>query len=348
MSSINWEHYPLIAENRLAKAWLTVQANLGLAPNTIDAYGRGLEGYFAFSQRCAVIPETATKAHIAAYVRDLAERPNPHGGMGATGSSTGGLSNATMQQRVTAIRLYYDHLLEERVRADNPVGRGRYTPGKAFGGARDRALLPRFRKLPWIPNDDEWLAVLKAARDEPLRNRVMFALAYDAGLRREELCALTTSDIRPSQRLLTIRAETTKNHQGRVVPYSEATSELYAYYLQERRLLSRERGPLFLSESHRNHARPISIWTWSKVVAAIAKRAEVKQFTTHTLRHLRLTDLARVGWDVHEIAKFAGHQSTETTLLYIHLSGRELAAKLERSMASIHMWRAAKMAEMLK
>jgi integrase len=83
------------------------------------------------------------------------------------------------------------------------------------------------------------------------------------------------------------------------------------------------------------------------VVQGIATRAEVPQFSTHTLRHLCLTDLARAGWDIHEIAHFAGHRSTETTLQYIHLSGRDLAAKLERGMAGIHAWRVATMAEVL-
>lgn len=133
-----------------------------------------------------------------------------------------------------------------------------------------------------------------------------------------------------------------------MIPYSEATGDLYVAYLQHRRQLNRERGPLFLSESQRNRAQPISIWTWSKVVEGIARRATVPQFTTHTLRHLCLTDLARADWDVHEIATFAGHRSIQTTLLYIHLSGRELAAKLERGMAGIHAWRATMLAEALR
>ena len=63
------------------------------------------------------------------------------------------------------------------------------------------------------------------------------------------------------------------------------------------------------------------------------------QFSTHTTRHLCLTDLARMGWELHAIATFAGHRSTETTLTYIHLSGRELADKLARGMDHIHVWR---------
>lgn len=71
----------------------------------------------------------------------------------------------------------------------------------------------------------------------------------------------------------------------------------------------------------------------------IARRSGVLSLTTHTPRHLRLTDLARSNWDLLEIAAFAGHRNTQTTVLYIHLSGRELAAKLERGMAEIHSQR---------
>ena len=103
----------------------------------------------------------------------------------------------------------------------------------------------------------------------------------------------------------------------------------------------------YLSESGRNLAQPISIWTWSKVVKGIAERSGVMQFTTHTPRHLCLTDLARSGWDIHEIAQFAGHRSIQSTLLYIHLSGRKLGAKIEAGTAAIHTWRVELLAEML-
>jgi integrase/recombinase XerD len=38
--------------------------------------------------------------------------------------SGAGLANATMQLKLTAVRLYYDYLTEIDVRHDNPVGRG--------------------------------------------------------------------------------------------------------------------------------------------------------------------------------------------------------------------------------
>ncbi len=344
MSIIAWNRYPLVSQNTQAKSWLLLQTNL--ASNTIDAYGRALNDYLAFCARCEIVPAAATNEHLSLYVSDLTSRPHKLNANVCPPNSSPGLSNATLQQRLTAIRLFYDYLVEEGVRGVNPVGRGRYTPGKGFSGKRDRGLIPRYRKLPWLPTEEEWRKVLEAARSEPLRNRLMLAMSYDAGLRREELCSLTTSDLDPAHQLITIRAETTKSRQSRVVPYSSSTAALYAAYLQERRALTRSGGPLSLSISRRNRTLPISIWTWSKVVRGIALSSGVARFTTHTPRHLCLTDLARAGWDIHEIATFAGHRSTQTTLLYIHLSGNDLAQKLQQGMTAIHSWRMEALSEL--
>ena len=334
------EHrWPVMANVPRAAAWLRIERDLGLAPRTVEAYGRGLADYLGVCARDGVDPNGASKADIARYVRDLTRRPHRHGGNVVAMDSGVGLANSTMQQRLVAVRLFYDYLVEEGLRATNPVGRGRYTPGKAFGGARERGLISRFTTLPWIPTDEEWVGILHAARREPIRNRLMLALAYDGGLRREEVCTLRTDDIDPAHRMLRIRAEVTKNRLGRAVPYSDPTGQLLRAYLDRRRALSHSRGPLFLSESRRNRAEPITGWTWSKVVRGIAVRANLPRFSTHTLRHLCLTDLARSGWELHAIATFAGHRSPATTMQYIHLSGRELAQKLADGMTQLHAWR---------
>ena len=46
-----------------------------------------------------------------------------------------------------------------------------------------------------------------------------------------------------------------------------------------------------------------------------------------------------MGWELHAIAFFAGHRSTESTLKHIHLSVRDLADKLAKGMDQIHAWR---------
>lgn len=335
-SDIRWDRYPAVAQQPLARRWLETQVLLSLASNTVDAYARALQDFLTYCERSGIHAPDASRDEIARYVGDLRRRPSRYGSGIVHLDSGVGLANATLQQRLTAVRLFFDHLIEDGVRETNPVGRGRYTAGKAFGARGERGLMPRFKKLPWIPSEEQWQTFLRAARSELIRNRCMIGLAYDAGLRREELCSLRSDDLDPAHRTLRIRAETTESRRERVVPYSAASGELLKAYLVHRRTLSQRRGPLFLSESRRNWAAPITLWTWSKVVRAIAGHAGLPRFSTHTLRHLCLTDLARADWDLHEIARFAGHRNSETTQQYIHLSGRDLAKKLAQGMVQIH------------
>jgi len=324
MSEITWAKYPYVARNQLARALLELEVTLGHASNTIDAYARGRDNFLAFCERRGIDAASATREHVALWVRELLEQ-EPRRGSKAEGSPARGLANATLQQRATAVRLFFDYLIERGIRSDNPVGRGRYTPGKVFCSRQDRGLKPRHKRLPWIPDDEEWAALLRAVELEPLRNRIMFALAYDAALRREELCSLEVSDFDFAHKTLTVRAETSKSRATRVVPFTQTTARLLTQYFTWRRTQTMTRGRVFLSESRRNRCEPMSIWTWSKVAERIATMSGVERFTTHTLRHLCLTDLARSGWDLHEIATFAGHRSVEVTKDYTPLGGRELA-----------------------
>jgi integrase/recombinase XerD len=338
MTEIRWEQYPLVAEHKLARHWLQRQAYLQLAPTTIDAYGRGLNDYLSFCLKQNIQPEAVTRDLVALYVHDLASRPNPKGAKILSIESGYGLSNSTMQQRITVLRLFCDSLIEQQLRQDNPVGRGHYVPGRAFGGVRDRGLLPHYQKLPWIPSDLEWREILQQLRNERLRNQVMLLLAYDGALRREELVRLEIRDFDFAYRQIRVCADHAKNGRERVVGYSKVTSRLLEAYLQHRRTLSEKHGPLFLSESHRNATHPLALVTWSKLVQKIAQQTNLPRFTTHTLRHLRLTHLARSHMDLHQIALYAGHASLQTSMIYIHLSGVELTEAVSRSLATFERW----------
>ena len=103
-------------------------------------------------ERENVDPATASRAHVAMFVRELTSRPSRCGPNVVSIDSGSGLSNATIQQRLVPVRLFYDRLIEGGLRDSNPVGRGRYTPGRRFG-VHERGLVPRLVKLPWIPHE---------------------------------------------------------------------------------------------------------------------------------------------------------------------------------------------------
>jgi integrase/recombinase XerD len=79
METIQWEHYPYVAENSHARTWLEMQVKLCLADNTIKAYGRSANDYLAFCQRARIAFVEATKADIVLYIDDMLQRSNPRG-----------------------------------------------------------------------------------------------------------------------------------------------------------------------------------------------------------------------------------------------------------------------------
>ena len=316
---IQWERLPLARGEAAARDWLEREAGAGLSAATIDAYSRAVERFLAYCRERRIRPSAATTEHLAEYLRELA---------------AGGLGPAARQQRLAALRLFYAFVVERGLRRDNPaVTPPRGQAPAASGDVRRGAPAPDGQEW-WIPDEDEWLGVLEAAGAERPRTRVMLALAYDAALRREELCGLRPVDLdlrRRTVRVVPAVGTGVQMRKGRLVPLSTLVAEQCAAYLRGRAPAAegggkdREgRGPesegLFLSESPRNRAEPITIWTWSKVVQAIGRRAGVARFTTHTPRHLRLTDLARAGWNAAGISRFAGHLRRAAVLPYFRLA----------------------------
>jgi integrase/recombinase XerD len=337
MVEVRWECFPLVAAYDSARRWLQFTANVGRARNTVDAYGRAVDDHLHFCRAVGADPLTSGPAVVAAWIGDLHERPNLRAVNVLHLDSRVGLSNATIQQRIIAVRSFYEYLVEDGLRQRNPVRRGE--SGRR-GMRLKRGLVRPVERAPWIPNEMAWASILDVCRIEPLRNRLMVAMAYDGALRREELVQIEIDDLEPAYSLIHLRAETTKSKRARDVAFGAATGHLLVGYLRERaRVFGCVSGRLLLSASRRNHGSPIGAWSWSKIIEAIAERSGLPRFSTHTFRHMRLTDLARADWTVDQIAQYAGHRDLSTTMLYIHLSGRELAARFQRSTASIHLER---------
>jgi len=176
--------------------------------------------------------------------------------------------------------------------------------------------------------------VLHVVTRETARNRAMVLVAYDGALRREELVLLRGGDYDRRRALLKVRAETSKSGRERWVPLSPFGQRALEHYLdrQRRALLEAytldDHGPLFLSESTRNPGRPLASGAFNDVVEALRATLGLPQLHPHTFRHQRLTALKVAGVPLEDIALFAGHASTETTRLYLHLAPVELGAKI--------------------
>src|SRR5690349_18501162 len=96
--------WPVLAGHQRAVEWLRIWTDMGRAPRTIDAYARGLAEYLQVCDREGIDPLTATRAHVAMFVRELTSRPSRRGANVVALDSGSGLANATLQQRLVPIR----------------------------------------------------------------------------------------------------------------------------------------------------------------------------------------------------------------------------------------------------
>src|SRR5260370_12572448 len=103
--TIRWELYPLVTEEPHAHAWLEIQAMLGLAKNTIHAYGRGANDYLAFCQRTARPFLEATTADIIAYMSDMPPANTPTSENIPFSPQASVPANSTMHPLSRAVRL---------------------------------------------------------------------------------------------------------------------------------------------------------------------------------------------------------------------------------------------------
>lgn len=154
-------HKQVLSRYSSVQAWLELLGNLGRAPATLDAYGRALAHYLLHCEGSGLKPESATFEQVTLYIRELLP------------GAKSAVANSTLHQRLTAIRLWYDHLVFQGLCEHNPVPRGQHgrlaqVPGH---GGFVRGLLPRLIKLPDIPTDEQWRHFLSiAATKQPSEN----------------------------------------------------------------------------------------------------------------------------------------------------------------------------------
>jgi len=312
---------PRCAQDPLAGAFLDSLALRRLAWNSVLAYGRAVESLIVFG---GPLPDLRLdRPTIHRFISHLLHTPSRK-----PGSHDMSLSRATVQQRVSGLRAFADYLVDVGRLDRNPVPRGRAIrteTGEVVALRRGPVPGGGARRLPRLPTDEQWQLLVAAVAGRGVRDRLMFALSYDGALRRGELASLALDDFDFSARLIHLRAENTKSGESRTVVYSEPTGELLRAWLSERRGLRPQTRALFVSRSRRNRSRPLGSNTWARIAATIAADAGVPGFTPHALRHLRLTDLNRAGLDIKLLATFAGHRSTQSTMLYVHLGAGDIA-----------------------
>ncbi len=151
------------------------------------------------------------------------------------------------------------------------------------------------------------------------RNRCIFLLMLDAGLRVGEVVNLKAVDIwfneAPVHTLL-IRAEISHSKNERTVPVSERLSRAIVEYCNFTisNINTRLRGFAFWSF---NHQSPMSTRQIERFIRCAAIIAFNRPITPHVLRHTFATRLMKVT-DMRTVQELLGHKHLSSTQVYTH------------------------------
>ena len=204
-----------------------------------------------------------------------------------------GRSHSCVRVATYALRGFLEHVLE---RADAKLA---------------KLPCPRQpKRLPEVLSPEEAGAIIDAAPSP--KYRAAFMLCYGAGLRTDEVVHLLPHHI-DSERML-IRVEQGKGKKDRQVMLSlRLLEELRACW-------KRYRPGQFLIEGKRR-GQPIDATSIQRAFREARERAGVrKRVTPRSLRHAFATHLIEQGTNLRKVQALLGHQSLNTTAIYVHLA----------------------------
>lgn len=203
-----------------------------------------------------------------------------------------GISSCQQNQRINAIKFYYEKVLGQPRRC--------YTVNRA----------KREKTLPDVLSKEEVKAILSAVVTD-LRFWCMFSVLYSAGLRISELLSLKPDDINVSRSLIRVRQGKGRKDRFTLLskPLIKKLTEYRELYKPEVWLFERTPGEQF-TES-----------IVSKRLKAAAQEAGItKRIYPHLLRHSFATHLIEQGTDLKIVKELMGHNNIKTTEMYVHIA----------------------------
>jgi integrase len=187
---------------------------------------------------------------------------------------------------------------------------------------------PQPRAGPRALDPEQVETVLRGIRDA--RDRALFWLIYDGGLRCQEALAINLEDIEWTERAIRIQG---KGDRAREMFFSRRVSRYLDDYLKQRG--EPTVGPLFITARRARSPRRADL-TADGYARLSYRQADTrwKQYTPgwdlHQLRHTAISARAAQGYSEVELKRFSGHQSLRSLEVYI-ADNREAAKRKARA-----------------
>jgi site-specific recombinase XerD len=201
------------------------------------------------------------------------------------------LSRSTQNQCINAIKFFYEKVL----------GQDR----KVYHLERPM----KERKLPEVLSQEEIISIFSAL--ENIKHRVMLMLIYSAGLRRSELLGLFVGDVDVNRHIVFVRGGKGRRDRQSILAHNliPILEEYLKKYAPKIWLFEGPAGERYSESSLRQ------VFQRAAKKAAIRKRVHL-----HMLRHSFATHLLESGTSTRYIQVLLGHESSQTTEIYTHVS----------------------------
>jgi integrase/recombinase XerD len=325
--------------------YLAYLTDIERSPNTVKAYAHDLKDYWVFLTFHGLDWREVRLEDIGEYVAWLRLPPAGRGGVVAVLPSVEAhVGASTINRKLSALAAFYSHQARHGVDVGEllstwqlPGRRGGWKPflhhiSKGRAQPRRAIVLKVASKLPRVLTVMEMQAILDAC--ERLRDRFLFSLLYESGVRIGEALGLRHEDINAAACEVTVvprvndNGARSKSRQCRSIPVRAGLIRLYADYLHA------EYGGLdsdyvFVNLFAEPRGQALSYPAVYDLVVRLRKRTGI-DFDPHWCRHTVATRLLRDGVPIEVVAKLLGHVSvTTTSAVYGHLTVEDARKTLE-------------------
>lgn len=262
--------------------------------HTVLAYERDLKQFVGYLQREYELDDAseATTLMVKSYVVRMKED---------------GLGNRSINRKLTALRTFYKYCLREGVIEKSPM-----TGVKAL---KQEKTLPKF-----VTETDINKVSFSDADDFPTcRDRLLFELLYQTGMRQAELRGLRDSSVDKFAKTLKVLG---KRNKERLIPLSQQMVDMISHYQSLRDAALPQRADRLLLNDKGEEMSPY--YVYNKVHQMLAGVTTLKQKSPHVLRHTFATHLLDEGADLRAIQELLGHSDLSTTQIYAHTTIEQL------------------------
>lgn len=268
--------------------FLALRKAQGAAPRTLRGYEESIKGFFT---RYPTAWSPACRDCLLEYL------------------AQDGTSPATYNVRLKVLHPFFRFCVDQGIFDESPAE-----------GLKYRRQEPRIVDH----NTDDIQKVLSSMREDTftgLRDKTLFLLSLDSGIRPSEALQLLPSDIDLSACRIRIRAATSKTRTGRTIFFSDHVRHLLERLLAVRPEEWNEgKAPVFCS----SYGTPMDTHTWTVQLRRYAQKAGLPRLSAYDLRHQHAIDYLRNGGDVMTLQKEMGHSTLDMTRQYLALSDDDL------------------------